>query len=306
MSTPNPFSISRVVDAPRALVFLLHTDPVHIARWYGPAGNTVIKAELDLRPGGVHHYGLRGPDGSEMWGKQTFREIVRNEKLVYLQAFSDRAGGLTRHPLAPTWPLQMLATVTFEDAPEGKTKITVSWLPYESDEAGLAAFEGARAGMSGGFGGMFDNLDRYLAQSETELIHSRLLSAPRALIWKALTDPAQVNLWWGPTGFKNVEVEQDVRVGGTWRFKMVGPDGTVYPNLIKYLEIVPEERLTFDHGDFDAVHFRGQITLADEGGKTRISLGVKFADRAGRDGVVKYAIDGGQQTLAKLEAFLRG
>jgi uncharacterized protein YndB with AHSA1/START domain len=174
------------------------------------------------------------------------------------------------------------------------------------DEAGVTVFEGARGGMAGGFNGMFENLERYLVQSEVELVHSRLFSAPRALVWKALTDPAQVNLWWGPNGFKNIEVTQDVRVGGQWRFKMVGPDGTVYPNLITYLEIVPEERLVYDHGDFDAVHFRGHLSLTDEEGKTRVSLGLKFGDRQGRDAVVKFgAIDGGRQTLAKLEAFLR-
>jgi uncharacterized protein YndB with AHSA1/START domain len=207
--------------------------------------------------------------------------------------------------MAPSWPLQMLATVTFEDVPGDKTKVTISWLPFESDEAGEATFDGARGGMTGGFNGMFENLERYLAESETTLVHSRLLAAPRALVWRALTDPAQVNVWWGPTGFQNTEVTQDVRVGGEWRFKMIGPDGTVYPNLIKYVEVVPEERLVWDHGDFDAVQFRGQITLTDEGGKTRVALGVKLADRKGRDAVLKYGLEGGQQTLAKLEAFLR-
>ncbi len=306
MSLPSPFTVSRVVDAPRALVYLVHVDPVHIARWYGPGGATVLEAEMDLRPGGVHHYGLRTADGTEMWGKQTFKEVVTNERLVYVQAFSNPERGLERHPLAASWPLQMLSTVTFEDAPDGKTKITVSWLPYESDEAGEATFDAARGGMAGGFEGMFANLERYLVDSEATIVHSRLLAAPRALVWKALTDPAQVNVWWGPTGYRNTEVTQDVRVGGEWRFTMIGPGGETYPNLVKYLEVLPEERLVFDHGDFESVHFRSRITLADEGGKTRITLGVVFGDRQARDAVLRFgAVEGGQQTLAKLEAFLQ-
>ncbi len=171
MTPVSPFTVSRVVDAPRPLVYLVHVDPVHIARWYGPGGATVLKAEMDLRPGGVHHYGLRTADGTEMWGLQTFKEVVHNERLVYVQAFSNPQRGLTRHPMAATWPLQLLSTVTFEDAPGGMTTITVSWCPYESDAAGEATFDAARAGMAGGFDGMFANLERYLRENAATIGH---------------------------------------------------------------------------------------------------------------------------------------
>src|SRR3954466_10279724 len=98
-----PYSYSRVFNAPRELVFKVNTDPQHLMKWFGPAGATVIKAQMDLRPGGIYHYGLRMPDGSEMWGKQTFREVKAPEKLVLIQSFSDANGGLTHHPMSPTW-----------------------------------------------------------------------------------------------------------------------------------------------------------------------------------------------------------
>ena len=124
MSEVAPFIIAHTFLAPPALVYAVHTQPDHLAEWLSPEGFQSIHAAMDLRVGGTYHYGLEGPAGMQMWGLQTFREIVPGEKLVYLQSFSDKDGGLTRHPMAPTWPLKMLATTTFEDAGPGKTKYT--------------------------------------------------------------------------------------------------------------------------------------------------------------------------------------
>ena len=304
MSTVRPFSVSRVFAAPRALVYQAATDVVHMARWMSPAGFKVIKADLDLRLGGSYHYGLQGPDGAEMWGKQVYREIVPPEKLVYVQSFSDRDGGLTRHPLAATWPLEMLATATFEDLGDGTTRLTISWVPYNSDEAGNATFDGARAGMETGFGGMFANLEAHLAATERQLINSRVVNAPRELVWKAFTDPRHVNAWWGPDGFENVDVEQDVRVGGVWKFTMVGPDGRKYPNKSTYVEILAPERLVYDHGDWESVHFRAVVTLEEVGAQTLVTLTLIGPSREFRDSLLGFAIEGGRQHLAKLDAYL--
>ncbi|MES2200934.1 MAG: SRPBCC domain-containing protein [candidate division FCPU426 bacterium] len=163
MSTIQPFTISRIFNAPRELVFKANTEPEHLAKWYGPEGTTVIKAEMDLRPGGIHHYGLRTPDGQEMWGKQVYREIVAPEKLVFVQSFSDKDGGVTRHPMAATWPLEMLATTTFEDLGDGRTKMSITWMPINASDEENKTFDGAREGMVGGFKGTFEKLDAYLA-----------------------------------------------------------------------------------------------------------------------------------------------
>lgn len=305
MTEVKPFSVSRVFDAPRELVFQAFTDVGHLARWMGPKGYKVIRAALDLRVGGSYHYGLEGPGGARMWGKQVFREILRPERLVYLQSFSDEAGGLARHPMSASWPLLMLSTATFDDAGGGKTRLTISWHPYEADEAGLAAFDGARSSMQGGFAGMFETLDAHLAATACQLVNARVLDAPRERVWAALTDPAQVNAWWGPDGFQNVDVQQDVRVGGTWRFTMVGPDGKRWPNHSTYLEVTPPARLVYDHGDGSAVLFRATIELTELGPRTLLSLTLEAPSREARDGFLKFgAVEGGRQTLGKLAAFL--
>ena len=124
-----PFSISRVLNAPRDLVFKVHTHAEHLQKWMSPEGFKAIHASMDFRVGGTYHYGLEGPNGMQMWGKQVFREIVPNERLTYIQSFSDKDGGNTRHPMSQTWPLEMLATTTFEDIDEASTKVTITWQP---------------------------------------------------------------------------------------------------------------------------------------------------------------------------------
>ena len=161
-ATVAPFSISRVFHAPRDLVFKVHTDVSHLQKWMSPEGFKTIHASMDFSAGGTYHYGLEGPDGMQMWGKQVFREIVPNERLVFVQSFSDKDGGNTRHPMSPTWPLEMLATTSFEAIDGSKTKVTITWQPWNSDEAGNSTFDAARSGMEQGFGGTFTKLEAYL------------------------------------------------------------------------------------------------------------------------------------------------
>ena len=119
---------------------------------------------MDLRPGGTYHYGMQTPDGSVMWGKQVYREIVPPEKIVLINSFSDEAGGLSRHPWRPNWPLEMLSTFTFEDE-AGRTRLTVKWVPLNANAEEIATFEGARQSMQQGWTGTLDLLDTYLAKA---------------------------------------------------------------------------------------------------------------------------------------------
>ena len=157
-----PFSISRIVKAPIALVYKVQTEPAHLEKWLSPAGFKTTYAAMDFRVGGTYHYRQEGPGGLQLWGLQTFREIAPNEKIVLIQSFSDKDGGVAPSPMAADWPLEILATTTFEDVGDGKTRITITWQPYNSDEAGHAAFDKGRAGMEHGFGGVFDKLETYL------------------------------------------------------------------------------------------------------------------------------------------------
>jgi uncharacterized protein YndB with AHSA1/START domain len=158
------FVLSRVFDAPRDMVWKCFTDPEHMQHWWGPKGVTVVASKMDLRPGGTHHYGMKAPDGSVMWGRMVYREIVPPSKLVFVNSFSDEKGGLARHPMAPTWPLEMLSVFTFEEQPGGKTKFTLRWSPLNATAAEQQTFDAGHASMTGGWNGSLEQLEAYLAK----------------------------------------------------------------------------------------------------------------------------------------------
>jgi uncharacterized protein YndB with AHSA1/START domain len=160
--TSTDFVISRVFDAPRDLVWKAFTDAEYLKHWWGPKGSEVFHAQVDLRPGGAYLYGLL-MGGAEVWGKITYREIAAPKRLTMIVSFSDENGGVTRHPMAPVWPLQWFSEIVFEDL-GGKTKVILRSSPLEqTTPEEREAFDGAHNSMRGGWGGSFDVLDGYLA-----------------------------------------------------------------------------------------------------------------------------------------------
>jgi uncharacterized protein YndB with AHSA1/START domain len=163
-SAPNsesrPFVIQRVVNAPRELVFQAWTDPKHM-EWWGPKGVELVHAKMDLRPGGLFLYGMRTADGHEMWGKWVIREVAQPAKLVFVNSFSNAAGGTTRHPMSPDWPLELLSTITFDEQ-DGKTVITVEWLPLNATPVEQKTFNQGHESMRNGWSGTLEKLEQYL------------------------------------------------------------------------------------------------------------------------------------------------
>ena len=160
------FVISRILDAPRELVWKCFTEPKRMEQWWGPKGVKVIKSRIDLRVGGTHHYGMQAPDGAVMWGRQVYREIVPPERLVLINSFADEQGGLARHPMAPTWPLEMLSIFTFEELPGGKTKFTVRWSPHNASAEEQTTFDAGHGSMQQGWSGTLEQLEAYLARTK--------------------------------------------------------------------------------------------------------------------------------------------
>jgi uncharacterized protein YndB with AHSA1/START domain len=158
---------------------------------------------------------------------------------------------------------------------------------------------------------MTQNNEGQAPESDREIVVSRVLDAPRELVWKAMTDPNHVIHWWGPRGFSTTIEVMEVRPGGAWRLVMHGPDGTDYPNRSVFREVVEPERLVYVHGGSKkggpAANFTATWTFEDLGaGKTRLTMRSLFATAAERDTVVKVygAIEGGRQTLERLSEHL--
>lgn len=160
-----PFRLTRVFAAPRELVWDAWTREDHLARWMGPVGTRIVRSSLDLKPGGIYHYGMQSPDGSLLWGRWTFREVVRPSRLVFVLSFSDAAGGLARHPLATDWPLETLSTVTFDThaGKGGGTTVLLDWRPWQPTAIERATFDAGHGSMAEGWGGTFARLDLLLA-----------------------------------------------------------------------------------------------------------------------------------------------
>ncbi|HWY78303.1 MAG TPA: SRPBCC domain-containing protein [Verrucomicrobiae bacterium] len=163
-SAQRPFVISRAFDAPRELVWKAWTDSAHM-NWWGPKGVTIERPKLDLRPGGLFHYCMKTPDGRAMWGKWVIREVVPLERLVFINSFSDEAGGITRHPMNPNWPLETLSTITFASQ-NGGTLLTVQWLPLNPTDVERKTFDEGHESMKNGWTGTLDQLTAYLAEAK--------------------------------------------------------------------------------------------------------------------------------------------
>ena len=155
------FVIIRRFAAPRELVWDCYTKEEHLKNWWGPKGFRMLKCSLDLRIGGVFHYGMESPNGMVMWGKWVFHKIEKPHLLANSVSFSDVDGGVTPHPFAPVWPPATYAETIFEDLGT-ECEITLVWEPGEATEAEIEAFTDAHAGMNAGCEGTFSQLDTYL------------------------------------------------------------------------------------------------------------------------------------------------
>ena len=161
-TTGEPFVIARVFDAPRERVWKAWTERDRLVQWFGPRGFTMNFASLDLRPGGMFHYCLRSQGGGEMWGRFVYREIVPPERIVWVNSFSDAAGGLTRPPFDDDWPLEMLSTATFTES-GSRTTVTLRWSALSATEGQRKTFDASHESMNGGWTGTFDQLAEHLA-----------------------------------------------------------------------------------------------------------------------------------------------
>jgi PhnB protein len=137
-----------------------------------------------------------------------------------------------------------------------------------------------------------------------ELSISRLINAPRELVWEVWTHPEHIQHWWGPTGFKNTIAKMDVRPDGEWDFIMHGPDGTDYKNKHIYKEIVKPEKLVLEH--ITAPKFRMTVTFEEKGNKTLVSIHSVFESAEQLREVIRVfkADEGMKQNIDRLEVYV--
>jgi uncharacterized protein YndB with AHSA1/START domain len=144
--------------------------------------------------------------------------------------------------------------------------------------------------------------------ADREIVVSRVIDAPPALVFEAFTAVRHLSRWWGPEGFTTTTRSFDWRVGGAWDFVMHGPDGTDYQEWITWTEIVPPSRIALQHGESrdDPNVFESVLSFEPDGEQTRLVMRTVFPTKESRDDAVRksHAIEGGQQTLANLAAYV--
>jgi uncharacterized protein YndB with AHSA1/START domain len=288
---PLVLEVSRQFDAAPELVFDAWLDAESVALWlFATPGGVMERVRIDPRVGGVFEvFERRGEQLATHYG--TYLEIERPTRLAF-----DFANEPTATPTR--------VTISFE-ARDGGCFVTLS---HALDPAWAAYKERAELGWAG----ILEGLDRALLGEPVkhrEIVQTREYDAPRPLVWTAWTNVEHVDKWWGPNGFVTRTESSEVRPDGVWRYTMTGPDGTVFPNFVRYMDVSEPERLIYAHGseEAQAAHFYVTVLFEALGAKrARVTMTSRFPSKTARDFVVEQygAIEGGKQTLARLAAHL--
>lgn len=305
-------SITRIFDAPREEVWKAWTDPEHFKRWWGPKNFTTPVSKIDFRVGGKYLNSMRSPEGQEYWSTGIYREIVPFERIVCSDSFADEKGNVVpaaHYGMGGDWPLELLVTVTFEDA-GGKTRMT---LRHEGIPEGTMS-EQTRAGWNESFDKLAESLlldtglTKFMVEpGKQELVITRIIDAPRDVVFKAITDPSLIPEWWGPKRFVTTVDKMDVRPGGVWRFVQKDGSGNLYAFKGVYHDVLAPERLvyTFEFEGMPGHVMLESVTFEDLGNKTKMIDKVIYQSVEDRDGMLREGMkEGAMETMDRFTALV--
>ena len=231
---PDEIVTTRLLDAPRELVWRAFTDHEQISAWWGPTGFRTTTQASDVRTGGAWTHTMHGPDGRDWPNHIAYTRVEAPALLAW------------DHGTAPGAPPLFRVIVTLEEVSGERTLLTLRHL-FPSAEA---RDENIRA--VGSVQGAIDTTERLAAHlvalpGERDFVLRREFDAPREHLWCAWTDAEHLRRWWGPSAFTNTVCESDPRVGGRYRITMSGafpgPGISHYPVQGEYLELVEPERI---------------------------------------------------------------
>jgi len=144
-------------------------------------------------------------------------------------------------------------------------------------------------------------------QEENVLIHTRILDAPRDLVWEVWTTPAHIKEWWGPNGFSLTIKSMKVEPGKIWDSIMHGM-GRDWDSKVEYVEVKRPSLLSYKHfGESEAYNFFVSVSFEEVEGKTLLTMKSTFKSKAIIEELNRKvnAIEGSKQTLNRLENYLK-
>lgn len=143
-------------------------------------------------------------------------------------------------------------------------------------------------------------------QEDNQLVYTRLLNAPIELVWEVWTNPDHIKNWWGPDGFTISTRSMQVSPGNQWDFVMHG-HGHDYENRVEYVEVNKPCLLVYKHeDDTGEISFTVRVSFEELDDKTFLTMRTIFKSRELLERLKREvgAVEGGNQTLNKLEQYL--
>jgi len=277
----------RQVDVPVATLWQAWTSPTARAIWAPPAPDVIVTfLEADTQVGGreVSVCAVLGqPDVRVEAGWLVLDPNLRsvNYEVVSSEGRIDSA-----------------ALVTAEFSPiatASKIVVTVQLSSIAQDMT-----DGYRQGFGMGLANLRDVAER-------TMVLTRIIHAPRDVVWGAWMNPKTLPQWWGPDGFTCQTERIDLRSGGEWVFDMIAPDGTIFPNHHLYRDVQPDRYLAYTllAGEDGPKHADAWVTFDDRDGATAVTLGMVFDTTADYQKAKGFGADAlGHQTLGKLARFI--
>ena len=160
----NSFTISHEFNASAEKVFDAWTNPDHLKQWFAPKGYSVVYSKADIRAGGESHYCMISKGGLQLWGKMFYKDFIPPAKLSYTQVFSNEKGGIEHHPMIKNFPVEIFSTLMLDEK-DGLTTLNLTWAPMNASVEEITRFSDETFELSQEWGGMFEQLETYLANN---------------------------------------------------------------------------------------------------------------------------------------------
>jgi uncharacterized protein YndB with AHSA1/START domain len=285
----NELHITRLYDAPVEAVWDAWIDPEQAALWWGPRGFTLTTHSKDLRPGGIWHYTMHGPDGTDYPNKTLYHEVEDRKKLVY-----DHGGYDERAPL-------FRVTVLFTET-AGKTKMDMT-MTLPTPEAAEKARQFIK---QAGGNSTWDRLAEYLekeASGQEKFVINRTFEAPIDLMFEMWTDPQHFAQWLPPTGFEMQFIKSKIAPGERTFWMMTGGDVKMHGSF-EYVAIEKPCKIVYKQQFRDAEDRISRHPLAPVWPETMLTTVTLTEEAPDRTRVTVTGEPHGKMTREELAAFI--
>lgn len=280
-------TFEREVAVPLPVLWQAWTAPAARAAWAPPTPSVKVEfLEADTRVGGREVSLCKVEGQPDIRSECGWLELEPGARSVNYEVITSEGKTLSA----------ALVTADLAGTNEG-SKLTVT---VQLSSLAMDMESGYRQGFDAG-------LSNLAGVARRTMVLQRTIQAPRTIVWNAWMNAETLPQWWGPDGFSCRTQRIDLRTGGELLFDMIAPDGTVFPNHHRYVDVRPEERIAYTllAGENGPKHADAWASFDEQDGATKVTLGMVFSSEAEFQEAKGFgAIELGLQTLGKLDRFI--